>query len=169
MITSEIKNKFKRALDVVYREAREFNGLDLREVVRHYEDFVNFCRAYDYANKVVTVYGNELSEDELENYIGTTHNAESTFSHIYGEFVTKFTKTGNNTYHTDEENYKTAIRFAKMIKLFYSVDLIVYMQVTEKDSAIESYKAHSRNNMEEHDAFSSFLTLEELRQYGYIE
>ena len=140
MITKEIKDKFNKALDIVYKEAWDFRYVDLREVVWHYNDFIKLCKAYDYANKVALIYGEELSFDEYENYIGCTHNAESTFSIIYDEFLTKFNKGGNNTYHTVEENYMTAIKFAELLKLVYNVDLITYYKVTSKEKAIKRYQ-----------------------------
>ncbi len=150
------KEKLNTLLEVVKGCTNILYGVDIRKIVSDFEFFYKFNQA---CQRLGVASDSDLLTDlERDICIGYLDNAANVYSHIYRDFKEKYNRQGQNLYHTEEENFNTALKFAELVKDAYDFDLIEYL--AKKDSE-EEKRAASLIETGESFSFDGFLTDEE--------
>lgn len=122
-----MQQKMQELSRKVYDMSNNFYHIDIRDVNRNYDGFRVFNNTYTSLVELFNEYFDILTETEQEVFAGCIDNAESAYSSIFSDFKLKYNKCGNNAYHTEEENFNSALEFASLIKRDYNFDLIEFL------------------------------------------
>ena len=151
------KQKIQELSKMVYNMSNNFYYKDIRDIVRNFGRFCEFNYTYNKLAQLSDKYWDILSEYEQEVCTGCMDNAQSAYNSVFRDFKSKYKKCGQNTYHTESENFRTALEFAALVKFDYDFDLIEYL--AKKDAEEEEKRAASLTG--ESFSFDGFLTDEE--------